>query len=76
MTNQTTPSQAYVDEEGNKQQREKILQEEFPSAKIDIVYYYGSEDEVEDDQGEEEDMEKSQAPTTTNFNDNHMSKFL
>ena len=76
MKNATTPSQTYVDKESDKQQREQILQEELPTVEHDIVHYYGSEDEVEDDQDEEEDMEQSQSLTIANSSEIHNSKFL
>ena len=76
MTNATTPNQTYVDEKGDKQQKEKISHEELIVAENDIVHYYGSEDEVEDDQGEEEGMEQSQPPIAANSSDIHLNKFL
>ena len=61
MTSKIGPSEMFREEVEDIQTREEIFQEGIPLSEDGVVYYYGSEGELELDQSGDEAME-SQKP--------------
>ena len=81
MTSKTTPSEAFRNEEQDKEEREKILEEDIFDCEEDKVHYYGSQEEEEDEEAKEEEDEAEeknleQRHFSTDVENDHMSKFF
>ena len=72
----TGPSESFRFQEEDIQTREEIFERGIPENVEDVVHYYGSGDDLEEDQLHEEDLEQDESPTTVQSRENSISKFL
>ena len=69
------PSESFRFQEEDIQAREKIFERGIPENVEDVVHYYGSGDDSEEDQLHEE-LEQDESPTAVHSRENSISKFL
>ena len=70
------PSESFRFQEEDIQAREEIFERCIPKNVEDVVHYYGSGDDLEEDQLHEEELEQDESPTAVNSRKNSISKFL
>ena len=56
------PSESFRFQEEDIQAREEIFEKGIPESVEDVVHYYGSEDDLEEDQLHEEELEQGESP--------------
>ena len=76
MTQNTTPSEAFIDETQDTIAREAIFEEGIPTAEGDCIHYYGSEADVEEHQQQEGESATPPSPTAAIPRGNVISNFL
>ena len=72
----TKPSESFRFQEEDIQAREEIFERSIPENVEDVVHYYGSGDDLEENQLHEEELEQDESPTTIHSREDSISKFL
>ena len=76
MNPKTGPSESFRFQEEDKQTREEVFEKGILEILEDVVHYYGSGDDLEEDQLHMEELEQDKSPTFVQSIENSIRKFL
>ena len=76
MAFQVGPSEVFNDQQSKIEEREKILEEEFPTAQKGLIHYYESKEDVEENKVEEDGLVPCESLEAKPSHTPHISQFL
>ena len=78
LQTRTSPSEGFTAKNVEEEQRDEIFEEGMPNPGVGVSHYYGTEEEdgLQEFEEESEAKPKSEPPTATTTNEDHMSQFL